>query len=433
MTKPVASALVPALLLAACVAEEEPLGTATYTISQSPSGLPMETGTPEDPRPSRVAIEPLPTDGDPRVAMRAAAGEPVVIYLNRRGGTYSAGRDDSRENRSSVLNQSITIAPWNVSDSEWNKVMSCMRSVWSPFNVVITDQDPGTAPHYESIMAGRPADIGAKNGVLGIAPFLSNCGIIPNAVAYTFAQYHSDVGLSAQDVCETAAQEVAHAFGVDHELLPADPMTYLRYNGKRSFRDQNADCGENRPRECGLVAMGYAPCSDQGVAGNPSKQNSFRALIERLGPGQPGPPLVAVDSPADGARVGKGFIISASVTPLGAEIEQAQLLVDGVVVQTVPVEPFAFNAPSTVSLGEHKVTIRATDRSGLAGDASISVIVAAGVDPGGGGGGGGDYDSVTGGCSVSSRSVTHDLIVLIALVLFALAGRRRRGQPLPPR
>ena len=51
-------------------------------------------------------------------------------------------------------------------------------------------------------------------------------------------------------ICETAGQETAHAFGLDHEFLCQDPMTYLVGCGAKSFQDEYVPCGEFQPREC---------------------------------------------------------------------------------------------------------------------------------------------------------------------------------------
>jgi uncharacterized protein (TIGR03382 family) len=75
-----------------------------------------------------------------------------------------------------------------------------------------------------------------------------------------------------QIVCEIMAQEIAHSFGLDHEMLPSDPMTYLDYNGDRTFQDTMASCGEFADRMC-------------GINGNMcrQRQNSVALLKQRLG------------------------------------------------------------------------------------------------------------------------------------------------------
>jgi len=75
-----------------------------------------------------------------------------------------------------------------------------------------------------------------------------------------------------QATCETIAMEVAHAYGLDHEYLCKDVMTYLRGCGKKSFVDADAPCGESKKRTC----EGGAPT-----------QNSYQRLLKVLGPAKP--------------------------------------------------------------------------------------------------------------------------------------------------
>jgi hypothetical protein len=74
-------------------------------------------------------------------------------------------------------------------------------------------------------------------------------------------------------VCEVISQEIAHSFGLDHERLPSDPMTYLDYDGDRTFQDQSAACGEFSDRKCGINGKACR-----------QRQNSVALLRQRLGP-----------------------------------------------------------------------------------------------------------------------------------------------------
>jgi len=232
---------------------------------------PLEVAPGELPRGSYQKIEVSPTDAIYRTT-RLAAGEPLIIYMNKSGGTYRPGRNDARTNRSSIPDQLSTIQPWDVSDSGWNTVMTCIRNQFSRFNVTITDVDPGNVPHLESVVAGNPQDVGMEDGVGGVSPFAGDCSTIENSIVFTFAEVY---GNAFRAVCETAAQEISHSFGLDHEYLCKDPMTYLNGCGAKSFQDQAVRCGEFEERDCA--------CGDQ-------TQNSVAWLLERLGPAQANPP-----------------------------------------------------------------------------------------------------------------------------------------------
>jgi len=86
---------------------------------------------------------------------------------------------------------------------------------------------------------------------------------------FTFTDVLPD---DAQTMCEVMSQEIAHSYGLDHQMLASDPMTYLDYDGERSFKNQKASCGEFEDRDCGI---GGSVCRDG--------QNSVALLTSRLG------------------------------------------------------------------------------------------------------------------------------------------------------
>lgn len=226
-------------------------------------------------------FEPVPaTDEAGSASARLFADGPYLLYLNRGGGTYTPGRNDSRSNQSTVVDQEVTIPSWPVSESGWRQVMDCVRAIWRPYNVVITDEDPGDVPHLENVVGGRPRLLGLGPNVGGVSPFARNCGVIDNSVVFTFADLF---GANYRAVCETAAHEFAHSFGLDHEYLCRDPMTYLSGCGAKSFQDEAAACGENAPRACA--------CSDT--------QNSVQVLFDRVGArdGSPAPGSTVTNNP----------------------------------------------------------------------------------------------------------------------------------------
>ncbi len=215
-----------------------------------------------------------------------------VLFVNRRGGTYTPGNNDSSRNVSSIARSTTTIAAYAWGDASWNQFLSCIRDEYARFNVEVTDADPGAATHIEAVVGGSPTDLGLATNVGGVAPMYGDCSIVERAIVYIFAGRFS----SPQTQCEIAAQEIAHAYGLDHEFLCEDPMTYLGGCGHKTFQDRTVSCGEYQARAC--------MCSGQ--------QNSYRVLLDRLGPAGATPPpppptgdvtapTVSVVSPAQGA------------------------------------------------------------------------------------------------------------------------------------
>ena len=220
-----------------------------------------------------------------------------VIYLERCVGGCRVTGGSSNDARTltttipSPGNYTITEFPnadgqrGAAADAEWNALVQCMREVYSPYDVEITDVKPAAGSYHLAIVAGNPQEIGLERNVLGVAPLASNCGAFDNVISFSFPGAHPQRNIDDHmlNVCWTAAQESAHAFGLDHEFAfvdgssaCSDPMTYRTdCGGQKFFRNKAARCGEESERDCRCTTV----------------QNSHRNLIELFGPGST--PLVA--------------------------------------------------------------------------------------------------------------------------------------------
>ena len=152
-----------------------------------------------------------------------------TIYLNHTGATLTPGQNDSQLQHSSLITAPVTIPPWNASPTLWADTVSCMREIFAPFDVAITDTDPGDVPHVEAIFGGSPSTIGMTIPAAGVSPFSTTCSIIESSIVFTFTD---NIPQNARVACEVMAQEIAHSYGLDHELL-ADPR--LRNDDARAI------------------------------------------------------------------------------------------------------------------------------------------------------------------------------------------------------
>jgi hypothetical protein len=305
-------------------------------------------------RPLRLKIptNPQPRPGDDGVR----AGPGSIIFMNKNGGTYyGANFEDATSNQSTIVNGTDNVPPFPYSAAVWDDVMDCMQEIFAPYDVVITDVDPGNVEHFESVVTSEPSAIGQPNYVGGVAPF--SCGVIDNAIVWTFA---SVWGPSARDICETAAQETAHAFGLDHEYYCPDPMTYLFGCGNKAFRDYNAPCGEDGPRSC--------------TCGGASTQNSHDEIMAIFGGQSAEPPVVDILQPRDDSQVTAGFIITVEASD-DISVQRVDFYIDGDFVGSDTSSPFSENTSDSLAQGPHTIEVRAFDGNGLSDSAQVNVTL----------------------------------------------------------
>jgi hypothetical protein len=347
----------------------------------------------------------------PRNTVMAALAQTRTIYLAHNGVTLRPGNDDAREGTSSIVGGQVQVPPWDVSEAKWNATVACFRDLWKEFDVVITDQDPGDVPHMLAVFGGSPQHVGMPSGVGGVSPFTEDCAVIENSVVFTFTDVFPE---DPQTICEVMAQEVAHSYGLDHEMLASDPMTYLNYNGNRTFKDQLVSCGEFSNRPCGI---GGSVCRN--------KQNSVALLKERTGEADLIAPTLSITSPVDAAVVAPGFEVTATAAD-DRGITMATLYVDDEPVATIAgIGPYAFPTDAALAEGEHAIRVDVTDGRNVQSQA-IGVTVREGSGPGNGSdtAGEGDTDengNVTGGCSTGGALGFGAAFGLLAL-------RRRSGR-----
>lgn len=221
-------------------------------------------------------------------------------------------------------------------DAEWNALVTCMREVYSPFDVMVTDVKPaGGVSHHVAIIAGVPGNIGQGNDILGIAPLSGDCGAIDNVISFSFANAHSFADSQRVfSLCHTAAQESAHAFGLDHSYAFQDgrsacndPMTYRSdCAGQRFFRNAPATCGEFEPRMC--------RCG--------TNQNSHVKLTNVFGPGQSiiAPPTSNVSLPLPNTAIGA---VVGAMAGSKRGVDRVELLLNGYEFAEVPGSAFGQN------------------------------------------------------------------------------------------
>ena len=340
------------------------------------------------------------------VVLLASAGDAraqLTVYLNKGGGTFSPGEpNDSRTNVSSVPDSPVSIPAWEVDETVWSDVLTCVQDLFAPFGVVATDVDPGDSDHIEAVLGGLPGQVGLDPNAAGVSPFRTDCSVIDNSIVFIFPDVLADPRL----VCEAVAQEVAHSIGLDHQYLCEDPMTYLTGCGEKKFLFRDSICGELEPRDCKCTRT----------------QNSARLLLDRLGSSNE--PTMWINDPTGADPVASETLVRVAVTNQPNWIE---LYIDGDIIDNAPAvtasDPYSLVELTTfgsMSAGTHELTVRSYWDDGTNSSESVEVQVTDG-----------DGSRIIGGCAAGGGAEGPAGLMLGALILLAAPRRRSVSRARP--
>lgn len=310
-----------------------------------------------------------------------------IIYLDRCAGGCSvthAGSDDATTVPYRSTIGGGVIQAFSCSDTVWQQVVSCMKDAFSSFNVQITDVRPGSGSYLGIIIAGTPQNIGLGGGVGGIAPFRCQ-PYQQNALVFDFGNVWQ---CNVEEICSTAAQEIAHTWSLDHSTLASDPMTYYGYSSCPMKNPTTGGCRRyyaNMDQQCGSDCVGGQSPNGTPCSGNPAQnhpcsctgqntQNDYAEILALFGAGTPTPPVVKITSPKNGDNVSPGFAVDATVTS-DFGTAKAELRVDNTLVGTLTSMPYAFNAPSSLGNGNHHVEVTGYDIHSNSAKTAIDVYI----------------------------------------------------------
>jgi MYXO-CTERM domain-containing protein len=319
-----------------------------------------------------------------------AALEGQVIYLNNCAGgcTITPGMDDASMGKSEIATRTANLTEYAWNPGEWDQIVQCVKEVYSPYNVTVTDQRPASAFNM-AIVAGAPEDIGYDPGAGGVAIVSFDCSPRQNSIAFAFASMadvfaSEDAGNRVWGECWVISQEVAHIYGLDHEYAFLDdmssacndPMTYRDdCGGQKFFRNRAASCGEFGPARPG--------CGPNNTCS--SAQNSHARLLNLFGPGTPltTPPMVSVITPMPNTTVANGANIASSATAQRG-IAKLELWINNYKWAEVKGQPFGQNGqgagpysmplPGGVPDGVMDIVVKGFDDIGVEGDSATVTV-----------------------------------------------------------
>jgi len=305
-----------------------------------------------------------------RAPTATAATAAPILFLNRcvGGCVIHRGGDDARTSTSSIPDPDgvtgqtdFTLTEFNGTQAEWDAVVKCVKEVYSPYDLTITETRPVGQPYNEEVIAGSDFELKVQAG--GISPGHGACAPYNYVMSFTFANQWNG-GQRVFDICRVAAQESGHAYGLDHSFSTIDgisacndPMSYRGdCGGQRFFRNVDFKCGEYAARTCGCSAT----------------QNAHVLLLSELGPGTPttAPPVVTVTTPAQGATIGSGSAVVATASAQRG-IDKLELWLNGYKWSSVrgaawgangqPETGYALPIPADVPDGVIDIVVKAKD------------------------------------------------------------------------
>jgi hypothetical protein len=294
--------------------------------------------------------------------------------------------DDSRTNHSQIAPHSGTLTAL-LASVDFASIKSCMATALAPYNITVTDVDPGpSVQHFEIIIAGRPTEIGFDANFEGVAPYLCSapgqCGgsYIPNAITFAFANAYPTATL----MCGVGLQESAHGWTLDHSTVASSPMTYKTYAPPLTFHNA-APCGSDCQYMCGTsVCNSFGVlCAGQGDTGthacmenNTATQNESDIILALFGPAGAVAPTLAITTPTTGAgeQIGAAFAINATCSSADG-IKEIDLYLDGNPAGGSMTSPAMFTAPKTLAAGPHHIEVICGSNKQATTSAKVDVIL----------------------------------------------------------
>jgi hypothetical protein len=311
-------------------------------------------------------------------ARPAHALEPKVAYLNVSDGTtalFGAPQDDATLNLSGIA----TVVPypafaWPQSPNEpalsaaqaSDYLLFALHKAFLPYNLVWTDVRPLRGPYTMVVVGGRPELLGFDSRVAGVA--LMDCNDTqPSNIVFAFP---SALPGNLHGLFVTAAQETAHAFGLEHTDDEADIMHAQLGAAQWAFTDRPNPIAA--PRTCG-----------------PLMQNSHKKLLEVLGEWPGGgpkpladgripdvtPPVISIKEPVAGQTVPSHFRVSVTVADESPLAETSLQTAGGSRVHTKPNRNEVLEEQIELAEGPASLVVWARDENGNQSFSSVDFVV----------------------------------------------------------
>jgi len=238
----------------------------------------------------------LRAEGDPQGGAMPWEDPPhySTIFLNFFGGMLTSGTNAGAMQSGCVGAEPIMYPAFSGNEAFALTVIQVFENAMAPYAVRIAYEEapPSHLPYSMVMMGGSPQDIGLGAGILGVS-CSSDCGDQWwRDTTFAFTEESS----SSLTLGNTALQEAAHAFGLDH----IDGSEHIMYPFADSGAKIWADGCTPYNDATGGISCTYV--HDAFCGADAGMQSDHAELLAFFGPNEPdiSPPTVTITEPADG-------------------------------------------------------------------------------------------------------------------------------------
>lgn len=234
-----------------------------------------------------------------------------TLYLNFVGATLTQGDDENSAEGISRLAKTGDYPVFSGGETLALAIIQAVDNDLSAYGVrvVYLDRPPKMLPYTMEMVAGQWTDTSLTGAAGGVASAV-DCGALnQRRIVYTFAEGVNSASLLAN----TASQEAAHGWGLDHSLNCDSVMSYCG-----GFSDQHfsTECDPLCEEQCqGAGTIGCRYVHEMYCGDGSDQQNEDAELMFLFGAREPDmePPICEILSPDDGTHVEVGADIEIRV------------------------------------------------------------------------------------------------------------------------
>jgi hypothetical protein len=297
----------------------------------------------------------------------------ATIYLNFFGGTLTSGTNAAEMQSGCVGAMDVDYPAYAGSEMQALTMIQVFQNAMAPYAVRIAYEEPPPAhlPYSMVMMGGDPTDIGMDPGTLGVS-CSSDCGDFWwRDTTFAFTEASS----SALTLGNTALQEAAHAFGLDH-IDGSDNIMYpFATSGAKVWTTECTPYND---------ATGGISCTyvhDAFCGEDAGMQNDHAELLAYFGPNEPDvmAPVVELLQPEDGLQIDAGGSVTVEVSVTddhegaGWRLRVVPEGGDEQIVNAYQFEP-SWNLAGLPE-GTYEIIVEAIDHDGNEGSDAVTIVV----------------------------------------------------------